>query len=166
MSKQGERGGTVRRGLKLALMIVLLILVLPQFFIFVYYSHDLVTKSGARLPYMQALAWYGLTISWVSAPLFAAFVMALRALILRRAHALLVLGVAVIAGFIWLLLWNNVILESFSYWRSLWPILLCAIFFAGYGVARRIYQESLPAQSDTEGEQELATESGDVDLSE
>lgn len=166
MSEQRSRREAVRSGFKLALIIAVLVLVLPQCFVFIYYSHDLATKSGARLPFMRALGLYALTISWVSAPLIVALVMALRALILRRAHALLVLGVAVVSGFVWLILWNNIILQSFSYWRSVWPILLCALFFAGYGVSRRIYQDSLPLPSDTADGGELATESSDVGLSE
>ncbi len=141
-------GGTdareVWRGwLRVAAETAALAVAMPQVFLFLYYARDLAVGSGARAPFARALALYGLAVAQVSAPYVIALTLALRVLIRRRVRVGVTLGCAVAAGYLWVAVWNGLILESFSYGGATVPILLCSLVFAGYAAARRLYLDSL-----------------------
>jgi hypothetical protein len=114
---------------------LLFIMLTPQLFVFSYYCGHLI--KGANKPDMaKSLFVFALTVAWVSAPLLLALGFAFKTMLARRArwHTILPLGAA--AGFVWLALWNLTVHNSFSYARSVTPLLICVATTVGLALAR------------------------------
>ena len=121
----------------------LIILLLPQMFVFLYFFSFLFVGSN-WLGLLKTVGLYALTISWVSAPFLALLTLLIRALVGARVRWFVTLPFCVGAGFLWLAAWNLLVYDFFSYGRAVLPVLLCSVCTAGYAQARAFYLDNLP----------------------
>lgn len=128
---------------------LLFILLTPQFFVFSYYF-SYFFKGANKLTLAKSLLVLALTVSWVSAPLLLALAFAVKAMLARRWRWHTVLPLSAAAGFLWLAFWNLTVHQSFSYTKSLLPLLLCTNITAGFALARRMYEDNAPSNEDVE----------------
>lgn len=124
------------------LEILAVILLLPQVFVF-FYSFDLFFVGGNRLRMLRDLAVCALAISWVSSPLLAVLAIVVKTLIRVRVRWYVTLLLCVVSGYVWVVGWNVLVFDTFSYGKVLFPILLSSLLFAGYAAARKLYLDSL-----------------------
>jgi hypothetical protein len=128
-----------------ALELLLIILLLPQAFVFCYFfSYFFI--GGNQLGLLKALSSYALTISWVSAPFLALLTLLVKTLIGARVRWYVILPLCVGTGFLWVAAWNLLVYDVFAYGRAAVPIMLCGVATAGWAMARAVYQQSLPPQ--------------------
>lgn len=137
--------------LKTIAWLVVIVLVIPQLFVFSYFLHLLV-RGGSRLEMMQSLALLGLSVSCVSAPFFGAMTLLYKAMLAWQVRGYVILPVCALAGFLWVVAWNHVIFDLFTYGKAILPVLLCSLVSAGYALAWESYRKGLvpPAESGSE----------------
>jgi hypothetical protein len=157
--------------LKNGLEMLAVVLLLPQVFLLLYFFRYLFLGQNV-LGLAKTLCVYGLTISWVSAPVLVLLAAGVKALLRARARWYVTLLACWAAGTAWVAAWNLLVYPVFSYaWAAL-PVLLCSVGFAGYAGARVLYLESLlpepPPQAPPEPAGPLpdAAKNGGPDLSE
>lgn len=138
-----------------ALELLLMILLVPQAFVFCYYF-SLFFEGGNQLGLLSALAVYALTISWVSAPFLAVLTLLVRVLVGARVRWYMMLLFCVGAGYLWLAAWNLLVYDIFSYLRSAVPILLCSVGTAGWAMARSVYLDGLTPQKEVKDPTDLS----------
>jgi len=127
------------------LELLLVVLLVPQIFVFFYYIPFLFT-GGNNGSFLKTLVLYAFTLSWVSAPFLAVLVACIKKLFKARVrwYALLVFNVA--AGYLWVTAWNVLVYPVFSYGRAAFPILVCGLGTTGYALARALYLNGLQPQ--------------------
>ena len=125
--------------------IVLVILVVPQAFVF-FYFFSLLFHGGSPLLLLKGLSLYALTVSWVSAPLLTVLTLLIRSLIGSHVRWYVTLPLCIGVGYLWLTLWNLFVFNAFSFLRAALPIVLCSVGAAGWAMARALYRESLLPQ--------------------
>jgi len=127
---------------RVALELLLIVLLLPQLFVFLYYF--VFAFSGNNwLEFLKAMAFYALTISWVSAPFLVLLYALVRGLLGARVRWFVALPLCVGTGFFWLWAWNHFVYPAFTWGRAVLPLLACSVGPAGYAWARAMYLESL-----------------------
>ena len=125
-----------------ALELLLIILLLPQAFVLLYFFPHFFT-GGNQLGLLKALSLYALTISWVSAPVLALLTVLVKVLIGSRARWFVILPLCIAAGYVWVAAWNLLVYDVFAYLKASVPVLLCSVGTAGWAMARTFYLESL-----------------------
>ncbi len=136
-------GETAKARLTAAVQIVWVVLLVPQFFVYLYHVRYLFL--GDNWPeMMRALSVYALTMSWVSGPYLAGLALGFKALVRRRARWWVLFLALFAAGYAWVALWNLIVYDrAFSYLWSLPPLLVCSFLFSGYAAARMLYLRHL-----------------------
>ena len=114
----------------------------PQFFVFAYFA-PLLYHGGNRLGLAQTLALLGLSVSWVSAPFFAAAMGLYKALVARRVRWYAVMLACTAAGYLWVVAWNVWVYDLFAYGRSFLPAAVCGLATSGCALARHLYHTHL-----------------------
>lgn len=132
----------LRKGIELLGIVFLL----PQMFVLCYYF-GYFFKGGNPLGLVKATTLYALSISWVSAPFLVLATVLVKVLIGSNVRWFVTFPVCWVAGYVWVAAWNLLVFETFSYGRAALPIVLCSVVSAGYGLARRVYEASLPPPS-------------------
>lgn len=118
----------------------LIVFLLPQLFLFFYHFSFLFKRQANWFSFVGALAKYGLSISWVSLPIFTIFYAGFRCCLNRRIPALAIWGISFVLGGIWIGVWNWLIFPTFGFWRSIVPLLLCSGLACLYAVACHLYR--------------------------
>lgn len=137
----------MRNGLELLGIVFLM----PQVFALCYHF-DFFFKAGNPLGMLKAVALYGLSISWVSAPFLVLASVLVKILVGTRVRWYLTLLVSVGAGYLWVAAWNLLVFATFTYGRATLPIILCGVGSTGYALARKVYEEALPPLRETKNE--------------
>ena len=151
---------------RVALELSLVVLLLPQLFVLLYYGGYAFSGSNWS-GFFKAISLYALTVSWVSAPFLVILFALVKGLLGARVRWFVALPLCVGVGFFWLWAWNHFVYPAFSWGRAVLPLLVCSLGPTGYAWARAMYLESLilpspPAQK----EQKQATEKQGEGLSE
>ena len=128
--------------------LLLIILLLPQMFVFLYFFSFLFV-GGNWLGLLKTVCLYALTVSWVSSPFLALLTLLIRVLVGARVRWFVTLPFCVAAGFLWVAAWNLLVYDFFSYGRAVLPILLCSLCTAGYAQAQAFYLDNLPPPEST-----------------
>lgn len=127
------------------LELLLVVLLVPQIFVFFYYLPFLFT-GGTSVSFFKTLLLYALTLSWVSAPFLVVLAVCVKKLFTARVRWYVMLLFNVAAGYLWLTAWNVLVYPVFSYGRAAFPILVCGLGTSGYALARVLYLNSLQPQ--------------------
>jgi hypothetical protein len=122
---------------------LLFILLAPQFFVFSYYF-SYFFKGANKLSLAKSLFVLAITVALVSAPFLLALAFAVKIMLTRRWRWHTILPLSFMGGFLWLVLWNLTIYKSFSYARSLLPLLMCSIIMVGFALAHRMREDTAP----------------------
>ncbi|MFA7174917.1 MAG: hypothetical protein WC340_16195 [Kiritimatiellia bacterium] len=131
---------TLKGMMRIFLDLSLIVFITPPVFIFTYFF-PLFFSGNNFVALARDLAKLSFCVSWVSAPLLVAAVLALKLMIRHKLRWFSVLLASYAAGFIWLILWNWVIEDLFTFWRSLLPLSVCCIFSMVYVMAKALYQD-------------------------
>ncbi|MDD2597611.1 MAG: hypothetical protein PHO37_00090 [Kiritimatiellae bacterium] len=131
---------TLKQMMRTFLDLALIVFVTPPAFVFTYFFPLFFSGNNFSVLArdMVKLSFY---VSWVSAPLLVAAVLALKLMIRRKLRWFSVLLASYAAGFLWLILWNWVIEDLFTFWRSLIPLSVCCLFSMVYVMAKALYQD-------------------------
>ncbi|MEI7901483.1 MAG: hypothetical protein WCK89_14630 [bacterium] len=132
----------MKDGCRVAGELLLMILLLPQAFVFCYFF-TYFFQGGDPWGLLKSLALYALTISWVSSPFLAMLTLLVKWMIGARVRWFVVLPLCIGAGYLWLSAWNLLVYDVFAYLRASVPIVLCSVLTAGWAKARAVYLESL-----------------------
>ncbi|MCL1919932.1 MAG: hypothetical protein FWG50_02470 [Kiritimatiellaeota bacterium] len=131
--------------LKMIAEALVLILLLPQIFVFLYFFWSVVKIGAGGFGMMKEIAFLGLTISRMAGPFLYLLFLLVRRMNRKRGRALATFAVCWAAGYGGVVAWNLVIFpESFSYFWSILPVTLCS-GGAATAVALRGKQIFLPA---------------------
>ena len=118
--------------------LLLIVFIIPLAFVFTYFFPLFFT--GTNLTGLaNSIAKLSFHLSWVSAPLLVAVVLALKLMIRRKLKWFAVLLVSYAAGFLWLILWNWIVEDLFSLWRSVIPLSICCFFSMAYVMGKMLY---------------------------
>jgi len=111
--------------LKSNLEAVLVILLFPQLFVFLYFFFP--TLRGADcLSMMKPLILLGLTISRLAGPILYILYWGITLLNRDKRRAGLSFLLCAITGYLGVIAWNHFIFENFSYSWGLLPVLICS----------------------------------------
>ncbi len=130
----------IQSGLRTLLDLLLIIFITPLIFVFVYFFPLFLTGSNLE-GLVKSLAKFAFHVSWVSAPLLVAAMLLLKVMIRRELRWVTVLLASFATGILWLLLWNLIIEDLFTLWRSLIPLAVCCLSSMAYVMARTLYQD-------------------------
>lgn len=120
--------------------LLLIVFITPPVFVFIYFFP--LFFSGTNFAGLgKDLAKLSFSVAWVSAPLLVAAVLILKLMIRRKLKWFSVLLVSYAAGFLWLILWNWVVEDIFTIWRSLVPLTVCCLFSLVYVMGKALYRD-------------------------
>ena len=106
--------------------VIILILLLPQIFVFLYFFWSTVRTGFDGLGMIKPLALLGLSISHLSAPFLYLLFLAIRHINREKAHCLATFLICLTAGYAGVIAWNLIVFPSFSYAWGILPVLACS----------------------------------------
>jgi len=109
-----------------------LILLLPQIFCFLYFFWNTVRIGVNGWGMMKEVSLLALHASWVGAPFIFLLYFLVRHINRKGARYLATFCVCVVAGYGGVVAWNQFILENFSYFWGIVPVLICSGGASGY----------------------------------
>lgn len=134
--------------LKTVAEVLLLILLLPQIFVFLYFFWSTVRIGFGGFGMMKDLASLGLAISLMSAPFLYVLYFAIRRVNRDKARGLATFLICLVSGYAGVVAWNVFIFENFSYFWGLIPVLICSGGTALYIVLREKERQIPPYGGD------------------
>ena len=132
----------MRSSIKLMTQILLdmLLVVFTTPFVFVFtYFFPLFFSGAEHLKLLKEILLLSLSVSWVSAAFLVAAVLILKVMIGREIRWIAIFFVSLAFGIIWILLYNWIILNIFTFFGSIIPLLLCCVFSTTYAAAKKLY---------------------------
>ncbi|MCL2104924.1 MAG: hypothetical protein FWH21_07735 [Kiritimatiellaeota bacterium] len=115
---------------------IVLILLLPQIFLFLYFFWRTVTIGIDGLGMMKELFRLGLHASQVGAPFIYLLYFLIRHVNRGGGRYLATFLICAVAGYGGVLAWNRYIFENFSYFWSIIPVLICSGGATGFMLLR------------------------------
>lgn len=129
----------MKKHLDLTGFLLLLILITPQLFVFLYFG-NMFWSFGNQKELAFNLFAFGLSISRVAAPLLLLIALVLRRLLQKKnLRWFIFLPLCLLSGYILVGAWNIFIYQSFSWLRALLPLTTCTLITGGYAFVRHTY---------------------------
>jgi len=123
---------------------IVLILLLPQIFVFLYFFWGTVKIGFDGMGMMKPLSILALSISHVGAPFLYLLYFIIRRVNRGKARCLATFLICVAAGYGGVVAWNLVIFENFSYVWGILPVLVCSGGTSAY-MALRDKESQIPS---------------------
>ena len=130
--------------LKATLEALVLILLLPQIFILLYFFWGTVKVGIDGLGMMKELIRLGFSISRLSAPFLYLLYFLIRRVNREKAHCLATFLICLAAGYAGVVAWNLVVFPNFSYIWGILPVLICSGVTSAY-MALRDKERQIPS---------------------
>jgi len=130
--------------LKTSLEAIVLILLLPQIFILLYFFWGTVRIGIDVLGMMKALAILGFSVSRLSAPFLYLLYFLVRHINRKKAHCLATFLVCSVVGYAGVVAWNLIVFPNFSYAWGILPVLICSGGTSAY-MALRDKESQMPS---------------------
>jgi len=134
----------MKNTLKAAGEALVLILLLPQIFIFLYFFWGTVRIGINGLGMMKELALLGLSASQLSAPFLYLLYLLICRLNREKAHCLATFLICLAAGYAGVAAWNLIVFPNFSYVWGILPVLICSGGTSAY-MALRDKERHIPS---------------------
>jgi len=115
---------------------IVLILLLPQIFFFLYFFWGTVRIGSSGWGMMKEVSLLGLHASWVGAPFIYLLYFLIRHVNRKGGRYLATFIICAAAGYGGVVAWNLIIFESFSYIWGIVPVLICSGGTSGYMLLR------------------------------
>ena len=122
---------------------IVLILLLPQIFVLLYFFWSTVRIGVDGLGMMKELALLGLTVSRVGAPFLYLLYFIIRRVNREKAHCLATFLICAAVGYSGVVAWNLAVFPNFSYAWGILPVLICSGGAAAY-MALRDKESQMP----------------------
>jgi len=123
---------------------IVLVLLLPQIFVFLYFFWGTVKIGFDGLLMMKELSLLGLSAPRVGAPFLYLLFFVIRHINREKARCLATFLICLAVGYAGVIAWNLAIFESFSYIWGLLPVLICSGGTSAY-MALRDKERELPS---------------------
>jgi hypothetical protein len=122
---------------------LLLIFLLPQIFILLYFFWGTIRIGMNGLSLMKDLALLGFSVSQLSSPFLYLLYWLIRHINRKEAHCLATFLICFVAGYAGVVAWNLVVFPNFSYGWAILPVLICSGGTSAY-MAIRDKERQLP----------------------
>lgn len=121
---------------------LLILVVLPFGFVMSYYFN--LFFSGRNRPELFAdLAAFSGSLTWVSCAFLVLIALILQSMIKNHKRWYSLFTVSLIGGGFLLFVLNTFVETTFTFWRSLFPLMLCCVVSIGYALGKSLYNDDI-----------------------